>query len=141
MSDVVQRAKAVLEGITDGPWIAEYSGEQGNCVIPHDAQSTREAVATTHLYHQLADAEFIAQARTLVPELVAEVERLRSYKSLPPGWVWQDYYSPDDVCKIRAEYEAEIEQLKAREGKVAEASYRTGQRDAEVGQFDEEVTR
>ncbi|AOQ28534.1 hypothetical protein I5H99_gp081 [Mycobacterium phage WillSterrel] len=77
MSDVVERAKAALEGVTEGPWIAEYSSEEGNCVIPHDAESTREAVATTHLYHQRADAEFIAQARTLVPELVAEVEHLR----------------------------------------------------------------
>lgn len=77
MSDVVERAKAALEGTTEGPWIAEYSSEEGNCVIPHDAESTREAVATTHLYHQRADAEFIAQARTLVPELVAEVEELR----------------------------------------------------------------
>ncbi|ANU79458.1 hypothetical protein Gompeii16_39 [Mycobacterium phage Gompeii16] len=74
---VVERAKSALEGVTEGPWIAEYSSEQGNCIIPHDAESTREAVATTHLYHQRADAEFIAQARTLVPELVAEIEELR----------------------------------------------------------------
>ncbi|NOR03669.1 hypothetical protein HGK72_26825 [Mycolicibacterium fortuitum] len=67
----------------------------------------------------------------VIERQATEVERLRSYKSLPPGMVWQDYYSPDDVCKIRAEYEAEIEQLKARETAVADASYRTGQLDAE----------
>ncbi|APU93074.1 hypothetical protein SEA_BUBBLES123_77 [Mycobacterium phage Bubbles123] len=82
MSDVVERAKAALEGTTEGPWIAEYSSEQGNCVIPHDAESTREAVATTHLYHQRADAEFIASARSLVPELIAEVERLHTWDGL-----------------------------------------------------------
>lgn len=76
--DVVQAAKAALQGITEGPWVAEYSGEQGNCVIPHDAQSTREAVAVTRLYHQQADANFIAASRSLIPELVAEVERLRA---------------------------------------------------------------
>lgn len=68
----------------------------------------------------------------LTRRLADELERLRSYKSLPPGMVWQDYYSPDDVCKIRAEYETEIERLKAREDTVAEASYRTGQLDAEA---------
>ncbi|UTQ77805.1 hypothetical protein [Mycolicibacterium phage Kashi_SSH1] len=59
------------------------------------------------------DAEFIASARSLVPELIAEVERLRSYKSLPLDMVWQDYYSPNDVLKIRQPLDAEIEQLRA----------------------------
>lgn len=76
--DIITRAEAALEGVTDGPWVAEYSGEQGNCVIPHDAQSTREAVCTTHLYYQVADAEFIAAARQLVPELVAELKTTRA---------------------------------------------------------------
>ncbi|MFV8317065.1 hypothetical protein [Mycobacterium sp. 23] len=76
--DIIARAEAALEGVTDGPWVAEYSGEQGNCVIPHDAQSTREAVCTTHLYYQVADAEFIAAARQLVPELVAELKTTRA---------------------------------------------------------------
>lgn len=64
--DITARARAALEGVTDGPWVAEFSSAQGNCVIPHDAQSTREAVATTHLYDQVADARFIAAARTLL---------------------------------------------------------------------------
>lgn len=76
--DLILKAERVLEGVTDGPWVAEYSGEQGNCVIPHDAQSTREAVCTTHLYYQVADAEFIAAARQLVPELVAELKTTRA---------------------------------------------------------------
>lgn len=75
--DLILKAERVLEGVTDGPWVAEYSGEQGNCVIPHDAQSAREAVCTTHLYYQVADAEFIAAARSLVPELVAELKTAR----------------------------------------------------------------
>ncbi|MHA7703431.1 hypothetical protein ACX9NE_26940 [Mycobacterium sp. ML4] len=76
--DIIARAEAALEGVTDGPWVSEYSGEQGNCVIPHDAQSTREAVCTTHLYYQAADAAFIAAARSLVPELVAELKTTRA---------------------------------------------------------------
>ena len=44
-------------------------------------------------------------------ELLAEVERLRKYRSIPPGMVWQDYYSPDEVIKIRKPLEDEIERL------------------------------
>lgn len=93
--DLVQQARELLAGITPGPWVAEYSGEQGNCVIPADAQSTREAVCVTRLYRQQADAQFIAAAPRLVAELADEVERLR-----------------------------------AREDKVAQASYETGRLDA-----------
>ncbi|WP_301121100.1 hypothetical protein [Mycolicibacterium fortuitum] len=192
MNDIVQRAKTALEGTTEGAWSVVYEtpddiggGEPYPYAIHGPADhSTLDCDWLGEEYkqqygHEITeivglsdfDAEFIAQARTLVPELVAEVERLRrqksilaeqlrniaraislpvgkdhdkgvadlvadnerlrSYKSLPPGMVWQDYYSPDDVCRIRAEYEAEIEQLKARETAVAEASYRTGQLDAE----------
>ena len=64
--DVVARAKAALQGVPDGPWThiggGHVEGAQG---IP---------VAKVW---GLNKAAFIAQARTLVPELVAEIERLR----------------------------------------------------------------
>lgn len=53
-----------IQAATDGPWTAEYSREQGHCVLPPDAESTREAVAVTRLFHQHADAKFIAASRT-----------------------------------------------------------------------------
>lgn len=53
------------------------------------------------------------ETRDLVAYLVSALEQARSYKSLPPGMVWQDYYSPDDVCKIREPLDAEIERLRA----------------------------
>lgn len=67
-----------LTEITDGPWIAEFSGETGHCVIPHDAYSTREALALMRGYYAQLDGEFIAHARTDVPRLLAEVDRLRT---------------------------------------------------------------
>lgn len=73
--DVRADARRLLSGITPGPWVAEYSREQGNCVIPADAQSTREAVAVTRLYHQVADAEFIAAAPALVDRLLTELDQ------------------------------------------------------------------
>ena len=113
------RARAAAA--TEGPWRAEYSWEQGNCVVPGDAQSTREAFAVTRLYHQAADAEFIAHARQDIPDLCDEVERLRHYRSLPDGYVWQDYYSPEDVLKIREPLDAEIERLRAVVAEVEKA--------------------
>lgn len=77
MSDDVRAdARRLLQGITPGPWVAEYSREQGNCVIPADARSTREAVAITRLFHQHADAEFIAAAPEITQRLLDEVARL-----------------------------------------------------------------
>ena len=45
--------------------------------------------------------------------LCDEVERLRHYRSLPDGYVWQDYYSPEEVLKIREPLDAENERLQA----------------------------
>lgn len=49
----------------------------------------------------------------LVRDLADEVQRARSFKSLPPGMVWQDYYSPDDVLKVMAERDNELDRLRA----------------------------
>lgn len=71
MSDTVkawiEERRAIHAESTDGPWVAEYSAETGDCVIPHDAQSTREAVAVTRLFHQTADANAIADAHNMFP--------------------------------------------------------------------------
>lgn len=70
MTDLTERLAEALDvcnAATAGPWEAEYSRDQGNCVIPHDAKSTLEAVAVTRLYYQQFDAEFIAHARTGYP--------------------------------------------------------------------------
>lgn len=103
------RAKAALKGVTEGPWDAPAQLLGSPCTTVFGAG--RRHV----LYHAggYTDAQFVAAARTLIPELVAEVERLRSYKSLPVGMVWQDYYSPNDVCEIRTPLDLEIERLRA----------------------------
>ena len=64
---------ALADAATEGPWLAEYSAEAGTCVLPHDAESTAEAVALTRLYLAAADAAFIAAAREAVPALIAMV--------------------------------------------------------------------
>lgn len=66
--------KAEADAATEGPWIDEYSGREGHCVVPHDAESTAEAVCVTRLYRATADAAFIASSRATVPALVAALE-------------------------------------------------------------------
>ena len=81
MTDIVERAKSVLEGVTDGPWELiggnEYITGVSVCVAPDDGGVTGP------------DAAFIAASRTLVPELVAEVERLRSNLLQQDELVWR----------------------------------------------------
>lgn len=101
MNDVVECAKAALEGTTDGPWGTDGELIASELVVERPGvTSYKHAIADMETdyyaeegadegetygdaepwrpFEQMeADAEFIAQARTLVPELVAEVERLR----------------------------------------------------------------
>ncbi|MCX5598487.1 DUF6221 family protein [Streptomyces phaeochromogenes] len=61
LGEQLDEDERIARQATDGPWIAEVSGETGNCVIPADAQSTREYVAKTQLYAAVFDAEHIAR--------------------------------------------------------------------------------
>jgi hypothetical protein len=76
--------KARAEAATEGPWRAddEHGLMPGAapawCVSRSGADGTYLSdVAYTTGTHEQGDAEFIAHARTDIPELVAEVERLR----------------------------------------------------------------
>ncbi|CQD15817.1 hypothetical protein BN970_03331 [Mycolicibacterium conceptionense] len=67
MTDVVERAKAVLAGVTEGPWSAipgdrYYFGSATNVWTEHG----RGRLIAGDLHKP--NAEFIAQARTLVPD-------------------------------------------------------------------------
>jgi len=70
----IAKRRELLADATEGPWFAEYSGATGDCVIPHDAQSTLEAVAITRLYHRVGDAALIADARTSLPRALDALE-------------------------------------------------------------------
>lgn len=79
MSDVVAEAKAALSTMHQGPWTVEprdpdADWDDGEMWIDVDG-SLGGWVAHCQDYDT---ARFIAAARTLVPALVAEVERLRA---------------------------------------------------------------
>lgn len=85
--DITDRAKATLEGTTDGPWEADLDphgetrgiwptspGEEiiiGEYIANDEFDSNRWAGGSDQ------NLRFMAAARTLVPELIAEVERGR----------------------------------------------------------------
>jgi hypothetical protein len=80
-ADLIARAKAALEGVTEGPWVVEES----------HTWETREPNVTYHLVDierayggyrnnvycgtDKTLAQFIAAARSLLPELIAALER------------------------------------------------------------------
>lgn len=82
MSDTVkawiEERRTIHEAATEGQWVAEYSAETGDCVIPHDAQSTREAVAVTRLFHRTADANAIADAHNMLHRALSALEAVNA---------------------------------------------------------------
>lgn len=87
MSDVVERALAALEGVTEGPWVAHgdpnHHPEDPEWEIESHAPQFDDPIGIVFagVEQGRADAEFIAAARGLLPELVAEVERLRAFEA------------------------------------------------------------
>lgn len=83
MSELVDRAKASLEGLDPYlPWeVDEYPGKRWGVYAADSLHAECRSKAT---------AQFIVAARQLVPELIAEVERLReqaqSSRKWNPAW-------------------------------------------------------
>jgi hypothetical protein len=88
--DVCDRARQALEETTPEPWVVN---NEGWAVISHESDSVLHPYVETTCFEcdaeivqsmgcrvalSIEDLGFIAAARALVPELVAEVERLRA---------------------------------------------------------------
>lgn len=72
--------------------------------IRHDDRRpiNRFSVAGVHRHELLLE----------VDRLTADLDVARHQRSLGPGMVWQDYYSPDEVVRIRTELEEENDRLR-----------------------------
>lgn len=68
VSDLVVRARAALEGITPGPWVAEEQASGGWWIEPRRCPTVAYGLDEP-------DARFVSDARSLVPELADELER------------------------------------------------------------------
>lgn len=85
MSDIIARAEAALEGVTEGPWTVEsqvdhMSGET-EYWLP-EIEQWRGYRNNIQCGTDKALARFIAAARTLVPELIAELKSARAQLAL-----------------------------------------------------------
>ncbi|WP_165803292.1 hypothetical protein [Mycobacteroides abscessus] len=117
MSELVDRAKASLEGVTGGPWETRPGATGDPTTTSASVHSGHRSILVSsdgyhYGYADKADARFIAAARQLVPELIAEVERLQAesahWKSLWQGTV---EYSTK-IIQERDEALREVEKLR-----------------------------
>lgn len=141
MSELLNRAKASLEGVTKGPWkwsnyrVPDLLGRAGEPGVyeydtevleaEHGGECGCQSSCTLELNIKKEDREFIAAARQLVPELIAEVERLEGesehWKALWRGTV-------EDSTKViqeRDEALRELEQERYSHLETAEVMRRT----------------
>lgn len=81
--DPIERAKALLEDVTNGPWTIreEIDGmRSGRKTVVWAGVKRIVSVDQTRPHHDACaegNVAFISAARQLVPELIAEIERLR----------------------------------------------------------------
>jgi hypothetical protein len=90
--------KARAAGATEGPWIHRVSGFIATAADPRRivAVTCKEALDAVDPLPFARNAEFLAAARDDVPQLVAEVERLRyALGKLASG----DVASPQDYAR------------------------------------------
>jgi hypothetical protein len=80
--DLIDRARAALDGVTPGPWV--HDPKLFSNVYSDDATGSIVATCTGFTYArrppavEAANARFIAFARSLVPEMADEIARLRA---------------------------------------------------------------
>ncbi|QSM04611.1 hypothetical protein PROPHIGD54-2_11 [Mycobacterium phage prophiGD54-2] len=117
MSELITRAKASLEGVTEGPWETRPGLDADPTTTSASVHSGHRSILVSsdgyhYGYADKADARFIAAARQLVPELIAEVEFLEPevahWKSM-----WKDTVEyADKVIQERDEALRVLEEIR-----------------------------
>jgi hypothetical protein len=84
-----------LEGATRGPWLwLESEGDEDSTVWTEGEHTDNGYGFQVAVDLRRGDARFIGEARQLVPELIAEVERLHSWDGLMS---LLDEHYPEDI--------------------------------------------
>ncbi|WKN53796.1 hypothetical protein HJ581_0008290 [Rhodococcus opacus] len=124
-------AQALADAATPGPWKWEKAGHGDPMLISgaddvlfaypvHDGPLEDDVIESVDLHVQPDDAEFIAQARTLVPALVAELRELQSHESRTSDLVEETA----SLAKTAKRLTAESEELSNRCHAVADDNER-----------------
>lgn len=89
----ISKAKELCSKATPGPWkidtnYTHYIPQSCGCCSEPDMDAPSHGIEAAngdtivwnweHTYPETPDAEFIAEARTILPEAIAEIERLRA---------------------------------------------------------------
>ncbi|AUH68497.1 hypothetical protein CXX93_09220 [Gordonia sp. YC-JH1] len=115
-TDIVQRARAALDGITEGRWW--WTAETRARLIAlgddkHELTDAREIIRCAALLHPgEADARFIAAAPDLVRELADELEATRRSERENQDLAIKHYVAKDDLQIERDELRAEVERVR-----------------------------
>ena len=94
----IAQRRELLDAATEGPWEAEYSSLHRDCVVPHDARSTREAVAQTRLLRAAGDAALIADARTSLPCALDALEAVLAFATAERDKISRTYVLQPDMA-------------------------------------------
>lgn len=96
----VKKLREICEKATPGPWEWQYSEKWGTIVF-NDTLGVITAYTNERGNPDITiaeeDLEFIAAARTALPELLDEVEMLRKAFQQACDWIHQDSGCPADV--------------------------------------------
>lgn len=105
--DIVQQARAALDGVTEEPWEAVHHYHRTkNYHVASEVYPVAELEGDGGggITTSATDARFIAAARTLVPQLADEVERLRAAVDIEAD---RDHNDPDFQAVGEALYTVE----------------------------------
>lgn len=109
----LEKLKKLCEAATPGPWKPdvwiETDGNGWRATGPHHEDEASDEGSEPGCPDEQAaqhDAAFIAAARTALPELIAEVERLRSVYEAACAWRDVDDGDDDEIPRANSLVEA-----------------------------------
>jgi hypothetical protein len=124
--DILERARASLEGVTPGPWYTnEDTSSAEYYVFTHKKRAWDDTVNSQGYdgaISSLPDAKFIAWTRTGVPALIAELTKAREERDANKKLVAELNEMDCDVIVERDHYEEVIGSLAATAGCTLEWS-------------------
>jgi hypothetical protein len=116
MNQLVTEARALSEGVTDGPWEPLLSiGKKYWIKTP--SYGMRDFYCLTGDLDREADAALIARSRTLLPEMAEEIERLQAELDaandlVSRAAVWLELHKSEGIEDVLREFARHLAAMK-----------------------------